>query len=380
LKSSWYYPLLIEFAQKGSRKKFLNSFVWDLSGVSKFIPKCKYCVLIMIISIIIPVYNVEKYLECCINSVINQSFKDLDIILVDDGSSDNSPIICDEFTRIDRRIKVIHKSNGGLSDARNAGLSIAIGEYVMFIDSDDYLTDENAISALVDVVTEYSSVEMILFDYVMFYETKKTCLINNKPLDLSRINGQNAEDVLDYLIRTGKFTISACTRMMKRTFLIENTINFEKGLLSEDLDWIFKIWSRAQNVFAINRDIYVYRKREGSITSTFGIKHAYDLLGVIKKWSSYYLKSGMAPHSINLFLGYCAYQLSILMGRLRELPKPERRTFYEQIKEQRWLFKYDVNYKTRQVNRLMSFFGFRITCFILSLYIAGRKYGFKYTV
>ena len=88
----------------------------------------------MIISIIIPVYNVEKYLECCVNSVITQSFKDLDIILVDDGSTDNSPVICDEFARIDSRIKVIHKSNGGLSEARNAGLSKAIGEYVMFID------------------------------------------------------------------------------------------------------------------------------------------------------------------------------------------------------------------------------------------------------
>jgi glycosyltransferase involved in cell wall biosynthesis len=380
LKSRWYYPLFIEFAQKGSRKRLQKSFVWVLIEVPKFNLKYKHFVLVMMISVIIPVYNVEKYLECCVNSVITQSYTDLDIILVDDGSIDNSPVLCDEFARIDSRIKVIHKNNGGLSDARNTGLLQAIGEYVMFIDSDDYLADENAVLALAEFVKKNHSAEMILFDYVMFYETNKRYVINNKPPDLSKINGQESAYALDYLIRTGKFTISACTRMMKRSFLLENAISFENGLLSEDLDWIFKIWNKVQDVSAIKRDLYVYRKREGSITSTFGIKHAYDLLGVIKRWSSFYLKSGLDQQVTNLFLGYCAYQLSILMGRLRELPKPERRLLYEQLKEQRWLFKYDVNYKTHQVNRLLSFFGFRITCFILSLYISGRKLGFKYIV
>ena len=99
---------------------------------SNFAKKCK-------VSIIVPVYNVEKYVERCIESIIKQSYKNLEIILIDDGSKDNSGKICDEYAEKDNRIKVIHKKNGGLSDARNTGLNIADGEYICFIDSDDYI-------------------------------------------------------------------------------------------------------------------------------------------------------------------------------------------------------------------------------------------------
>lgn len=92
-----------------------------------------------VISVIVPIYNVERYLEKCVNSILNQSYADLEIILVDDGSHDKCPDICDEYAKHDSRIKVIHRANGGLSDARNAGLDIAKGEYISFIDSDDYI-------------------------------------------------------------------------------------------------------------------------------------------------------------------------------------------------------------------------------------------------
>ena len=93
----------------------------------------------VMLSIIVPVYNVEKYIGKCIESIVNQTYKDLEIILVDDGSTDNSGKICDEWARKDKRIKVIHKKNGGLSDARNAGLDICTGDYIGFVDSDDYI-------------------------------------------------------------------------------------------------------------------------------------------------------------------------------------------------------------------------------------------------
>ena len=94
------------------------------------------------VSVIVPIYKVEKYLRQCIDSIINQSLKDIEIILVDDGSPDNCPKICDEYKKIDSRIKVIHKKNGGLSSARNAGMKIATGEYIGFVDSDDYVSKE----------------------------------------------------------------------------------------------------------------------------------------------------------------------------------------------------------------------------------------------
>ena len=95
-----------------------------------------------LISIVIPVYKVEKYLEKCVESVINQTYKNLEILLVNDGSPDNCPKICDEYAQKDNRIKVIHKENGGLSDARNAGIDVATGKYITFIDSDDYISND----------------------------------------------------------------------------------------------------------------------------------------------------------------------------------------------------------------------------------------------
>ena len=108
----------------------------------------------MKISFIIPIYKVEQYLEQCVNSVLNQTYKDIEVILVDDGSPDNCPKMCDEFATIDNRIKVVHKPNGGLSDARNAGLKVAIGDYVIFMDSDDFWTDNKHLEQLISIVNK----------------------------------------------------------------------------------------------------------------------------------------------------------------------------------------------------------------------------------
>ena len=114
-------------------------------------------VRMMVISVIVPVYNVEKYLTNCVNSIIKQTYEELEIILINDGSSDNSGIICDDFSKKDNRIKVIHKENGGLSDARNVGIDIATGELITFIDSDDYISKnmlEKLYNALIGTMSD----------------------------------------------------------------------------------------------------------------------------------------------------------------------------------------------------------------------------------
>lgn len=121
------------------------------------------------ISVIIPVYNVEKYLTQCINSVISQSYRNLEIILIDDGSSDNSSQMCDDFARQDSRIKVIHKINGGLSSARNAGIKIATGDYLLFLDSDDYWDSVDAMKECAEVCTK-SHPDVVMFGYKKFYQ------------------------------------------------------------------------------------------------------------------------------------------------------------------------------------------------------------------
>lgn len=119
------------------------------------------------ISVIVPVYNVEKYLSQCLDSIIHQTYKNLEIILVDDGSTDSSGLICDNYSQKDKRIKIIHKCQGGLSDARNAGLKIATGEYISFIDSDDFI-DKNMYSILINNTQKYNS-DIVWFNYYNYY-------------------------------------------------------------------------------------------------------------------------------------------------------------------------------------------------------------------
>jgi len=121
-----------------------------------------------LVSIIIPVYNVESYINQCIDSVIQQTYKNVEIILVDDGSDDSCPRICDEYARKDPRIRVIHKPNGGASDARNAGLAIAKGEYIYFLDSDDYI-EKDAIATLVVHAHHYDA-DVVFFDALILYD------------------------------------------------------------------------------------------------------------------------------------------------------------------------------------------------------------------
>ena len=122
-----------------------------------------------LISVIIPVYNVENYLRECIESVLNQTFRDFEVILVDDGSTDSSGDICDEYVEKDERVTVIHQKNGGLSVARNTGLSEANGKYVYFLDSDDYIS-ENALATLLNIAENDSS-DIVFFDAVSFTDT-----------------------------------------------------------------------------------------------------------------------------------------------------------------------------------------------------------------
>ena len=124
-----------------------------------------------LISVIVPIYNVEKYLERCVESIINQTYKNLEIILVDDGSPDNCPQMCDDYAKKDSRIKVVHKKNGGLSDARNAGMKVATGEYVSFIDSDDYISLD-FYETLLETIVDNDS-DIVECSVVKFYENGK---------------------------------------------------------------------------------------------------------------------------------------------------------------------------------------------------------------
>ncbi|EME3187758.1 glycosyltransferase, partial [Enterococcus faecalis] len=160
------------------------------------------------ISIIVPVYNVEKYLEKCVRSILAQTFTDFELILVDDGSPDSSGAMCDQFAEQDQRVKVIHKENGGLSDARNAGIEIATGEYLGFVDSDDYIADDMYELLYTNIVKEDADLSICgIYDV---YEGKE-------PIVKSLIQGTfSREEALLLILQGNIISVHAVNKLYKR--------------------------------------------------------------------------------------------------------------------------------------------------------------------
>ena len=321
-----------------------------------------------LISIIIPVYNVEAYIAECIESVLNQSYRNLELILVDDGSQDNSAKICREYSLNDSRIKFLQKENGGASDARNLGLENVKGEYVTFLDSDDYWEGNGALVALVNIINTYPDTEVIFFRRFSFSERDKVSRISPK-FDLCKINGKTKIESLSYLFSKGLFIPSACNKLVRTSILKKNKIVFQKGIVAEDIDWSFYVTVAVENFCATNHLFYAYRRREGSVTHSIGGKHIDSLLFIIEKWHK--LIPQLCPEDVrlqSLFLGYCAYQLTIVLGVLSVIDCSQRRYYLKRIKKSLDLFLYAKDRKTKGVVFIYRIFGLNVVVSLLGFF------------
>ncbi len=227
------------------------------------------------ISVIIPVYRVEKYLSECVRSVISQTYKNLEIILVDDGSDDSSPQLCDGLACSDSRIRVIHKPNGGLSSARNAGLGIATGDYVLFLDSDDFWDNPNAVSRLVERVHK-TDADVLSFSYIKFFEDTNEKEPYFNAVDDMPVQMKNCAERFDLLTGRGLYIASACNKLIKRS-LISNDLFFREGVFSEDIEWCLKLLARSESPDFVCENFYCYRQRKNSIRHTIDEKKCNDL-------------------------------------------------------------------------------------------------------
>lgn len=212
------------------------------------------------ISVIIPVYQVEPYLDRCVQSIVKQTYRDLQIILVDDGSPDNCPALCDAWAARDSRIQVIHKENGGLSDARNAGIAAAAGEYMAFVDSDDWVS-EHYIQALYEAARHGDA-------DICECEILKTD--GEVPLEDGQCSEAPAcyesEQALSLLMQDRVFHQYVWNKLYKSALL--KGISFPKGKTNEDEFWTYQIFGRADRVVKIETKLYCYFQRSGSIMNS----------------------------------------------------------------------------------------------------------------
>ena len=225
------------------------------------------------ISVVVPIYNVEKYLEKCIDSIINQTYKDLEIILVDDGSTDSSGKIADKYAKLDSRIKVIHKSNGGLSDARNKGLKIASGKYVSFVDSDDFISND-MLDYLYKLLKENNS-EISVCNFQQFSSEEE--IINEANNKIGKSNNYLNEEILQILL---KGDITYGDYAWNKLYLLElfHNVQYPVGKKMEDIGTTYKLYFYAKKITIGPEKKYYYYKRSDSILGKSDIKVFQDKL------------------------------------------------------------------------------------------------------
>lgn len=312
------------------------------------------------VSVIIPVYNVQDYLVRCIESVLCQSYKELEIILVDDGSTDQSGAVCDDYAEHDSRIRVIHKSNGGLSDARNAGLDVMTGDYVTFIDADDYV-HPCFVELLLRAINDSGS-------QIAVCRWQELCEgSTHKPVDTSLIALQTftQEEAIKSIFYQKELTHSACSRIFKAT--IFDNLRFPTGVLYEDLATIYPIMKKVDTVALIDPPMYYYVHRKGSIINTMTLQrtqvleHLEALEKQVEEESPQYLPAVRSRH------------MSACFNMLRLMPandpqwQPTKKRCWEYIKSTRIMCLKDNNVRDKnKIACLISFLGLRFLLMIIN--------------
>ena len=228
-----------------------------------------------LISVVIPVYNVEKYLKRCLDSVLSQTYRQTEIIVVDDGSKDGSGKICDKYKKKDARIKVFHKSNGGLSDARNFGMTKATGKYITFVDSDDCL-DENFLSCLYGAIKRYdadiATCGEIQFEALELPKTK---------LEQGGIKVMSSDEALEKMLYQTELYNSAWGKLYKRALL--DGIEYPVGKIYEDVGTTYKILLRAKKVAVCKSKLYFYFQRKDAISKRAFSESTLDMIEMVEQ-------------------------------------------------------------------------------------------------
>jgi len=322
------------------------------------------------ISVIVPIFNVEKYLKISIDSVLGQSFKDYELILVDDGSPDSCPAICDEYAAVNECVKVIHKENGGLSDARNAGISVAIGQYLLFLDSDDYIAD-GSFEKISQTIKHRGQKDVIFLNALCLYpDDTVTCY--GSGFTKENFLNKDKREILAFLAKGQQFHISACFKMVKRELIVKNEIMFTKGLLCEDVDWSIKLYLHAESFDYCEYPHYYYRQlREGSILWEFSEKKFSDIVYIIKKWLNLStVEYKEYEDIILLFVNHQYYELVLMYGNK---DNKNRNIYKSTLKELSWLLNLTKSKKSFFVKIFYQLFGLRILSVVLNYYLKMEK-------
>ncbi len=315
------------------------------------------------VSVIIPVYNVEAYIDECVQSVLNQTYTNIEIVLVDDGSTDNSGLKCDTWAEKDPRVSVIHKPNGGLSDARNVGVKQATGSYVLFLDSDDFWDDPEAVAKLMARI-EITEADVLNFSYKKYYEDTGGTDPYFQDSQVMPV-GLAKKEQLEYLTQHGLFIASACNKLVKRSLLDDDKLMFRKGVFSEDIEWCANLLCNAQRMDFVPECFYCYRHRSNSISNTISDKKCMDLRDNVLR--CFALIDTVSDDVRTALYQYTAYQYGTFFAVQAQAEHPQTECIRD-LQPYKWILHYHGgNPKVRVLYYCCKVIGYKNTCRLMRL-------------
>ena len=324
------------------------------------------------LSFTLPIYKVEAYLPQCVDSILAQATMDCEIILVDDGSPDGCGAICDRYAQEHSIIKVIHKTNGGLSDARNVGFDQATGAYVLFVDSDDYI-EEGSVAKILDWIDSTDADVAFLLSRKVYPDGGSEPMGEN--LVREEICGKSREEVLRFLVTRPKFPASAWGKIYRRAFLLEHGFHYPHDRrLSEDLMHSLDLFLTAEKFDYLEFPYYCYRQnRAGSICNTVNSKYYFDTFLFVTESAQRFAVNKKAKDEIAaLALSFAAYEYAILVWQMLDLTGEDRKKAYMMLKEYRWVLTYGKSAKTKLVNLVVTVLGLKGAAKLLDWYMGRR--------
>ena len=321
-----------------------------------------------LISVVIPVYEVEKYLNQCVDSVLCQDLNNIEVILVNDGSLDRSATICDEYARKDNRVKVIHQKNRGLSNARNTGIRAATGNYLMFLDSDDWWNEKVSLAEIVQFVYENSDIGLFIYDSIDYYESDGSHLKRRCPAPKYGKKHTTIE-AYEYLSSIGDLREAAFNKIIRRNTVLNNELFFKEGIVNEDIDWMYRLLRIVKSISFLQHDLVYYRLgRIGSISNSIKPKNLFDMLSIIGESVEYY-KNDLKNVEIKVFeLDNCVKLWFTVLGLSNQLDKKERKTIIIELKALSFITNHAISRRTKIVKKIYKIIGFDLTSIVLSVY------------
>jgi len=314
-----------------------------------------------LMTIIIPAFNVEKYIKKCIDSLKEQTFNDYEVIIVDDGSTDNTLNIINQ--NINNKFRVVSQKNSGAGFARNKGIALSKGMYIGFMDSDDFLFDKYCLEKIAKVLLK-KDCDIITYKMVRYYDKTENFLEEDNITSQNKLF-KNIDEYLELTIKNSRLSVSPCDKFIKSSILKKNNIFFDNYAMLEDIDWSLSLFTYANNIYVLNEPIYVYRKqRTGSTTSFYNFRKTESCYNIIKKWCEY-CENG-EKHG-DLYVNYIAYQYVILLAAINKHNcSVEVR---EKLKSYKYLLKYSDNFKVKLAAKIYKLCGYNLMILVLKIYI-----------